>query len=93
MSDDLKCKYCFGTGQKIEMTAQKFGQKLPPISPARVVEAPASAQAGQGLARARAKGTKLGRRLRIRMLPNKPRGIPRVDDCVVNLNLVDGPRR
>jgi hypothetical protein len=29
-------------GQKIEMTAQKFGQKLPPISPARVVEAPAS---------------------------------------------------
>jgi hypothetical protein len=26
MSDDLKCRYCFGTGQKVEMTPVKWGK-------------------------------------------------------------------
>jgi DnaJ-class molecular chaperone len=30
MSDDLKCSYCFGTGQKVEMRPAKVGEKLPP---------------------------------------------------------------
>ena len=30
MSNDLKCNYCYGTGQKVEMRPVKFGQKLPP---------------------------------------------------------------
>ena len=30
MSDDLKCKYCFGTGQKVEITPARWGEKLPP---------------------------------------------------------------
>jgi DnaJ-class molecular chaperone len=33
MTDDLKCKYCFGTGQKVEMKPAKFGEKLPPYEP------------------------------------------------------------
>jgi hypothetical protein len=33
MSNDLKCSYWFGTGQKIEMTPAKFGKKLPPYQP------------------------------------------------------------
>jgi DnaJ-class molecular chaperone len=33
MSDEQKCKDCFGTGQKVEMTAPKWGQKLPPYRP------------------------------------------------------------
>jgi DnaJ-class molecular chaperone len=30
MSDEATCKYCFGTGQKVEMTTAKWGEKLPP---------------------------------------------------------------
>jgi DnaJ-class molecular chaperone len=30
MPDDTKCKYCFGTGQKVEMKPAKWGEKLPP---------------------------------------------------------------
>jgi hypothetical protein len=30
MSDEMKCKFCFGTGQKIEMTPVRLGEKLPP---------------------------------------------------------------
>jgi hypothetical protein len=33
MSDDVKCKYCFGTGQKVEMTPAKWGEKLAPYKP------------------------------------------------------------
>jgi len=33
MSDELKCNYCFGTGQKVEMTPRKLGQKIPPYQP------------------------------------------------------------
>ena len=33
MSDGLKCSYCFGTGQKVEMRPVKFGEKLPPYQP------------------------------------------------------------
>jgi hypothetical protein len=29
MSDEPKCKYCLRTGQKVEMTAAKWGEKLP----------------------------------------------------------------
>jgi hypothetical protein len=28
--DEMKCRFCFGTGQKVEMTPVKLGQKLPP---------------------------------------------------------------
>jgi DnaJ-class molecular chaperone len=33
MSNDLKCRYCYGTGQKVEMTPVKLGEKLPPYQP------------------------------------------------------------
>jgi hypothetical protein len=33
MPDEMKCKFCFGTGQKVEMMPAKFGQKLPPYQP------------------------------------------------------------
>jgi hypothetical protein len=33
MSDEPKCKYCLGTGQKVEMTTVKWGEKLPPYQP------------------------------------------------------------
>ncbi len=33
MLNDLKCNYCFGTGQKVEMRSVKFGEKLPPYEP------------------------------------------------------------
>jgi hypothetical protein len=29
MSDDLKWECCFGTGQKVEMSPAKWGEKLP----------------------------------------------------------------
>jgi DnaJ-class molecular chaperone len=30
MSDEMKCKFCFGTGQKVEMMPVRLGEKLPP---------------------------------------------------------------
>jgi DnaJ-class molecular chaperone len=33
MSNDLKCSYCFGTGQKVEMMPVKLGEKLPLYQP------------------------------------------------------------
>jgi DnaJ-class molecular chaperone len=30
MPDDTKCRYCFGTGQKVEMRPARWGEQLPP---------------------------------------------------------------
>jgi DnaJ-class molecular chaperone len=33
MTDEMKCKFCFGTGQKVEMTPVRLGEKLSPYQP------------------------------------------------------------
>ena len=38
MSNDLRCNFCFGTGQKVEATPRRFGHNYRPTSCVRAVE-------------------------------------------------------
>jgi hypothetical protein len=33
MTEKTECEYCFGTGQKVEMTPSRLGAKIPPYTP------------------------------------------------------------